>query len=85
MLPIGTAKASALPEDVVAGKGGRAVLLPWAAVPADRDDRNPAAIHDGVVAPPRVKGTVAGHGAYLFISRDLVQQIWQHLAVAFAA
>lgn len=85
VLPVGSPKAFARPKDVVAGTGGRAVLLPKASVLADRDDGRAAAIDDCGVTPPGVEGAVAGHGADLFIGRDLIQQIRQHRAVAFAA
>jgi len=63
------------PEDLVAGCGGRAVLAPEAAVPADRDDGGAASIQDRGVATSGVKGAVAGDGADLFIRRDLVEQM----------
>ena len=62
VLPVGSSEALARTQDVVAGTGSGAVLLPQAAVPADGDDGNAAAIHDCGVASPGVEGTVAGHG-----------------------
>ncbi|GLC62862.1 hypothetical protein PLESTB_001952400 [Pleodorina starrii] len=61
--------------DVVAGASGRAVLLPEAPVLADRDNGGAAAIQDGRVATPGVKGAIAGHGADLLIGRDLIASV----------
>lgn len=85
VLLVRPAEALARTQDLVAGVSGRAVLLPQAAVPADGDDGSAAAIHVYGVTTPGVESTVAGHGADLFIPRDLIQQVRQHRAVTFAA
>ena len=68
-------EALARPEDIVTGAGGRAVFLSHASVLADRYDGGAAAIEDCGVAPAGIKGAIAGHGADLFMGRDLVQQV----------
>jgi len=69
-------------KDFVAGFGGGAILPPSAPVPADGDDCGAPALEDRAMASPCVKSAIAGHGADLFVNRDLLQQMGQNGAVA---
>lgn len=66
MFPVGSPKAFACMQDVVAGVRSRATLLLQAAVSAYGYDGSAAAIHDCGVTKPSVESTVAGHGVDLF-------------------
>jgi hypothetical protein len=48
-------------------------------------ERRATACDDGAVAAASVVGAICGHGADVFVVRDLVQQVWQDGAVAIAA
>ena len=76
-LPEGPALVARGTQGFVARPGGRAILLPRPAVPADRDDWRGASRDDGAVAAAGVAGAVGGHGADVFVVRDLVQQARQ--------
>jgi hypothetical protein len=67
------------------GHGPQGSLPPEATVLAERYDGGAAAIQDCGMAAPGVKGAVAGHGADLFIRRDLIQQVRQYRAVPLTA
>lgn len=72
-------------QGVVAGACSRAVFFPETSVLSDRDDRNGAALDDGLMAAACVVGAVGGDRAYLLACWDLAEQVGQHGAVAVAA
>src|SRR5690606_16307716 len=72
-------------EDLVAGLGCGTVLAPSPPVLADGYDRRSTALEDRAMASPCVKSAIAGHGADLFIRRDLGQQVGQNGAVTLVA
>lgn len=64
-------------QGLVPRPGSGTVLLPGAAVPADRDDGGCLPLNDRRVAAAAVIGAVGGHGADLLFRWYLVQQLWQ--------
>lgn len=83
--PDGSAEALGGPQDFIARSGRSAVFSPSASVFADRNDRRATSIVDRLVAAPCIEGTISGHGADLFIGRDLVQQMGKNGAVSLVA
>jgi hypothetical protein len=68
----------------VARPAGWAILSPLPTVHADRDYWRATARDDGAVAAAGVLGAICGHGAGVFVLGDLVAQVRQDGAVAFA-
>lgn len=66
VLPVRPTEALGSAKDVVTGAGGRAVLLPEATIPADRDDGRAATMQNSCMAPSPVRVPICSSGGIWF-------------------